>query len=259
MLPNFVVVGAMKGGTSSLARYLQVHPDVFMATPKEPKFFTRHWDQGRGWYEDLFADAGDAKAIGEASTDLTMAPDIAGIPERVHSLLPEARLVYVVRHPVERTRSHYEYRALPRGDVRAETLPIAEALHAFPRYVDASRYAFQLEQYLEHYPRDRVLVISSDRLRNDRRATIRSVYEFVGVDADFDSSTFDQEFRRTADLRKWGSWKRRPLRGLRRPVRVTVDTTLAEDVEAWLWSQFDPDLVRLRDLVGPDFDLWGRA
>lgn len=262
MLPNFVVIGAMKGGTSSLARYLRAHPDVFMATPKEPKFFTRYWDEGLGWYEQLFAGAGDAKAVGEASTDLTLAPDIPGIPERVHAVLPDVRLVYVVRHPVRRTQSHYEYRAVPRGDHRAETLPIAEALHAFPRYVDGSRYAFQLEQYLDLYPRERVLVISSDRLRDDRRATIRRVFDFIGVDPDFDSPTFDQEFRTTAELRqsegRKGGGVRRWLRGGRREP-VTVDTTLTEEVERWLWSQFDPDLARLREIVGPDFDLWGRA
>jgi hypothetical protein len=259
VLPNFVVIGAMKGGTSSLAHYLKAHPDVFMATPKEPKFFTRHWERGPGWYEDLFAGAGGATAIGEASTDLSMAPDIPGIPERMHSLVPDARLVYAVRNPVERTRSHYEYRALPRGETIAETLPIADALRAFPRYIDASLYAFQLEQFLELYPRDRVLVISSDRLRNDRRATIRTVYEFLGVDPGFDSPAFDEELRRVEVLRAQGGWKQRRSFRRRPSAPVDVDSTLTEEVEAWLWSQFDPDLARLRAIVGPDFDLWGRA
>src|SRR5204863_2222453 len=85
MLPNFLIIGAQKSGTTSLYRYLQMHPDVFMPRNKEPDFFVaeRNWPMGLDWYEAHFAAARDAIAIGEASTTYTMYPHYAGVPERV--------------------------------------------------------------------------------------------------------------------------------------------------------------------------------
>ena len=111
-LPTFVVIGAMKAGTVSLRHYLDEHPDVFLGRGGkfgEPNFFIAedNWSRGRGWYESLFDDAGRAAAIGECSPSYTMAPAFRGVPERMAQVVPDARLVYVVRDPIARMQSMY--------------------------------------------------------------------------------------------------------------------------------------------------------
>ena len=99
----------MKSGTSSLRDYLRDHPEVFIPPEEELHYFVEgiNWKQGLDWYRARFADAGDAIAVGEKSPTYTMHPEHPGVPERIAALLPEVRLIYVVRHPIERIKSHY--------------------------------------------------------------------------------------------------------------------------------------------------------
>jgi hypothetical protein len=77
------------------------------------------------------------------------------------SVIPDARLVYVVRHPVHRVRSHYIHNCAHRGERR----PVDEAVRANPDFLDFTRYGYQLDLFLEHYPREQILIVSSERLR----------------------------------------------------------------------------------------------
>ena len=273
MLPNFLVIGAMKAGTTSLHRYLRGHPQVFMPEEKELDFFVaeKRWDRGRNWYEAQFAAAGDAVAVGEASPCYTMFPTFSGVPARVAELLPHARLVYCVRHPIERMRSHYLHE-VEKGRERA---PIGRALVSDPRYLDASRYAMQLEQYLDRFAARQILVITADQLRDERVRTVARVLGFLGVDPHWSSgSLLDLEFHRTSDKRV-----RRPLveaalrvpgtralaglapRSARRLASRGIGTgratAIPEAVEARLRAELREDVVRLRAHAGEGFDGWG--
>jgi Sulfotransferase family len=273
MLPNFLVIGAMKAGTTSLHRYLREHPQVFMPAAKELDFFVaeKRWVEGRSWYEAQFAAADGAIAVGEASPTYTMHPLFPGVADRVAELLPNARLVYSVRHPIERMRSHYLHE-VEKGRERA---PIGRALATDRRYLDASRYAMQLEQYLDRFPADRVRVITAEQLRDDRAAAVRGVLAFLGVDPDWPGSpALDREFHRTSDKRV-----RRPLveaalrvpgtralaglapRRLRRlgsrGVAAGRATAIPEAVEARLRAELREDVARLRTHLGEGFDGWG--
>jgi hypothetical protein len=273
MLPNFLVIGAMKAGTTSLHRYLREHPQVFMPADKELDFFVaeKRWVHGRSWYEAQFAAADGAIAVGEASPTYTMYPQFPGVADRVAELLPNARLVYSVRHPIERMRSHYLHE-VEKGRERA---PIGRALTTDRRYLDASRYAMQLEQYLDRFPAERVRVITAEQLRGDRVATVRDVLAFLGVDPDWPHGLpLDREFHRTSDKRV-----RRPLvdaalrvpgtrtlaghapRPLRRLASRAVDagraTAIPEAVEARLRAELRDDVARLRAHLGEGFDGWG--
>lgn len=195
-LPDFLIIGAMKAGTTSLYQYLKCHPQVFMPHTKELDFFARelNWERGFSWYRRQFLPAGsEVLAVGEASTSYTMYPTYRDVPQRIATHLPEVRLIYVVRHPIERSRSHYRHNVA----TGRETRPIDEALLKDPCYLDYSRYAFQIERYLQHFDRERLLVISSDELRDQRLRTIRKVFQFLGVDVGFVPSTLEQEFYRS--------------------------------------------------------------
>jgi len=273
MLPNFLVIGAMKAGTTSLHRYLREHPQVFMPDEKELDFFVaeKRWGRGRSWYEAQFAAAGDAVAVGEASPCYTMFPRFSGVPARVAQLLPHARLVYCVRHPIERMRSHYLHE-VEKGRERA---PIGRALVSDPQYLDASRYAMQLDQYLDRFSARRILVISAEQLRDERAPTVARVLAFLGVDPQWSSgSLLDQEFHLTSNKRV-----RRPLveaalrvpgtralaelapRPVRRLASRGIDTgratVIPEAVQAHLRAELRDDLVRLRVHAGDGFNGWG--
>jgi hypothetical protein len=179
-LPTFIVIGAMKAGTTSLARYLGEHPDVFVCRPKEPQFFIERgtWDRGVAWYRDLFADGRAATARGEASTDYSKLPAHAGVAERMAGVVPDARIVYLVRDPIERMLSQYVHEVGHMG-LRQSA---ADAIHDDPRYVDLSRYAYQIAPYRERFGDDRVLIVASDALKSDRIATLDAVLRFIEVD-----------------------------------------------------------------------------
>lgn len=188
-LPNLIVIGAQKCGTSGLHYYLGLHPEVSMSTPKELNFFIaeRNWPRGLEWYSRHF-DA-TARCRGESSPNYTAFPQHMGVPERMAEVVPDAKLIYIVRDPVERITAHYVHNFAKRrekGDLRA-TLT-----HPNTSYISRSKYFSQLQRFLDYYDRDQILVIENSRLRDDRAQTLREVFEFVGVDPDFQHPKFEQ-------------------------------------------------------------------
>jgi hypothetical protein len=276
-LPNFLVIGAMKTGTDSLWQYLRHHPDVFMSELKEPDFFIaeRNWGRGIDWYRRLFRDAGGAAAIGEASTGYSKFPRYGGVPARIARFLPQARLVYVVRHPVERIQSQYVHNVL----VEKERRPISKAVLEDRSYVDFSSYTMQIQRFLEHFPRDALLVITSEGLRADREATVARVLTLIRVEPSLPPGVRGQEFHRTAEKRVARSGfellKKVPgysavsrlvpagakratselrTRGIDPAVFVLPDAVRTE-----LGDRLRDDVGRLRTYLDPGFDGWGLA
>jgi hypothetical protein len=181
-LPNFVVIGATKAGSVSLRHYLDEHPDVFVGgggTFGEPNFFVaeNNWPRGRGWYESLFDGAGSAAAIGECSPCYTWAHVYRGVPERMAQVVPQARLVYLVRDPIARMQSMYMHQV----SAGRERRRVQEAL-LDDRYLGPSRYGFQLAAFLDHFDRSQVLVIASEVLRDRPREALSAVFDHLAVD-----------------------------------------------------------------------------
>lgn len=274
MLPNFLVIGARKGGTTSLSRYLRGHPQVFIPPVTEPLFFSSNWDRGRAWYESLFDEAGQARAVGEKSTEYTAHPTFSEVPKRIAKLLPEVRLIYLVRHPIERMLSEYHY-YVKRGMLRDHS---AEHALLHDDYLYLSSYAMQIDQYLEYFPRDQLLIAKSEDLKSDRIQTLTRVYEFLGVDARVLPRHVDREHnttpegrvRRPADkvLRRipgYGVAASLAPRSLARlKYRLTTKQppprpTLSEGARRELEDRLRDDVRRLRRYMGDDFDGWGIA
>lgn len=277
MVPNFLVIGAMKGGTTALYEYLRSHPRVFMSTPKELDYFTDEatWLARRGWYEERFRAADGALAVGEASTSYTKFPDVTAVPERIARTDPAMRLIYMVRDPIERIRSQFLHERL-HGVVDE---PIETAVLRHRRYVNYSRYWMQLSRFLEWFPSEQILVVRSEDLRSDRLATLRGVCLFLGVDAEEFGSGIQVEHHRTAEKRVARPvfeplHSRRMYRrvsqllpeGLKRQVRPL--TTRGVDVErvaipdaiaARLREVLRGDVAELKRFLGRGFDAWGLA
>jgi hypothetical protein len=276
-LPTFLIVGAQKSGTSSLHRYLGSHPDVFVSSPKEVDFFVeeRQWRRGVGWYRAVFAGAGDATAVGESSPQYAFFPVYAGVPERIASLIPDVRIIYLMREPIERMRSAYR-QTLSQG---WETRPIADALLQDARYVDVSRYAMQIEEYLRSFPLEQLLLLTAEDLRFEREATLRRVLEFIGVDSSWRPSNLAVEYnpRHDKTMAPRANWRRlggfiiRHDLGRYVPTaigrldshprlhRVITDDELRidDDLRRRLERVLRPDVEHLRTWMGPSFDGWG--
>jgi hypothetical protein len=182
-LPNFFVIGAQKAGTSTLHRLLQQHPQAFMCDPKEPHYFSAagQWARGGEWYASLFAAAGSAEAVGEASTTYAMYPHYSDVVERLTSVVPAARIVYIVREPIARMRSAYLH-GLAAG---TEPRPLERALTEDPRYLLTSSYGLQLDQWLRRVPRERLLLLSLEQLRDHPQEVMRRLFGFLGIDQDW--------------------------------------------------------------------------
>ena len=276
MLPNFLVIGAMKAGTTSLWQYLRGHPDVFMPEQKEIQFFSEHeWWRGLEWYEHLFDSAGAASAVGEASPSYTRYPHSAEAEERIAKVLPEAKLVYVIRHPVDRIVSQYRHET----SLGTEDRPIDEAVRDESRYVSTSRYALQAERYLENFGRDQLLVVTSEALHRERATTMATVFRFLGVDDQVSPRALGAQYGRAEQRRRaFGPIARfkgtRSFRSLRavvpagarqaawravsRPVsHLSAPQEMTDETRSELLERLRPDLARLVTLVGDGFDAWG--
>jgi hypothetical protein len=270
-LPTFLVIGAMKAGTTSLYEYVRSHPDVYMPDEKELDFFVaeKRWGRGLGWYSEQFEPGAGARARGEASTNYTKDPLFAGVAGRIASALPEVRLVYLVRNPIERIRSQYLH-GLSAG---WERRPIDRAVLEEPQYVDVSRYAHQLDRYLDHFSREQILVVHAENLRDDRIGVVRRVFSFIGVDPTWHPADLDREYHPTGEKPLPGLASRGPGAAfvaritpapLKRVLRTVLSRAheadaLAPATEERLREALRPDVRRLRAFLGDDFDGWGIA
>jgi hypothetical protein len=200
-LPEFLVIGAMKAGTTSLYHYLQAHPDLFLPQTKELNFFRdpRMFARGEAWYRRQFAPAASHQVPGEVSPDYTKHPHHSGAPERIATLCPDVKLVYLVRHPIERMRSMYLHQVA----MGREQRPIDVALLDDPHYLEVSQYAMQLDRYLRHFKRERILICSSEELFDNRAAVLAQVHCFVGVKPLPETAeTIDEQWYRGDDRRR---------------------------------------------------------
>jgi hypothetical protein len=271
-LPNLIIIGAQKCGTSVLHYYLSLHPEVSMSKPKELNFFIeeRNWARGHDWYRAQFDP--DAHVRGEASPNYTAHPQHQGVPERMHSIVPDAKLIYLVRDPLERMAAHWVHNYAK----RREKGSLAETLaHPNTSYVERSMYAMQLERFREHYPSEQILVIQQSELRHERIPTLRKVFEFAGVDPDFNHPRFEQERHQTSRktratrlamrLEKLG----RSRKGAklpsnfwlvlddRLPLRKAIDRPdVGAALPAETLDELRADAERLRELTGREFANW---
>jgi hypothetical protein len=178
--PELIVIGAQKCATTSLWRYLDLHPEITMTSEKETNFFLWHYERGPGFYNGLFDPA--ARVRGEACPEYSVRPFSEGVAERIARAAPDARLIYLVRDPVQRIVAHWMHAA----SLGRDPLPFAEAVASpeFPvsEYVLRSRYWWQLEPFRAAFPSERIRIVLQDDLAGDPVATIRELYEYAGVD-----------------------------------------------------------------------------
>ena len=275
-IPNVIIIGAAKAGTTSLHTYLDLHPQASMSDPKELMFFERERSEAElERYLQHFDP--EAEVTGESSPSYAQYPRLIGVPERIRRLNPSVRLIYLVRDPVPRGVAHWAqmvaYGAEGRGfaDAFTDLEPRANL------YVCASSFGTQLEYYLRWFDDEQVMVIDQHDLRNRRRDVLRDVFTFLGIDSGFWSPAFEREFNPRAEQRRpsglWHSLRESPLRAaylrlppgvrsrLRRPVtramsRPVSRPELSPETRSRLEEALAPEVARLRELTGRRFETW---
>lgn len=202
--PDFMIIGAMKSATSTLHEQLALQQGVFMSTPKEPNFFSDEPEFARGlpFYWALFAAAPAGALCGESSTHYTKLPRHPHVVDRIAEHVPDAKFIYVMRHPIDRLVSHYVHE----WSQRVLDIPIGRALDEHPALLDFSRYTMQLAPYLQRFGKDRVLPVFFDRLRAHPQAELERVCRFIGAPGhptwqDLEAQNVSAERMRTSRLR----------------------------------------------------------
>ena len=187
-LPDFLCVGTQKGGTTTLQKLLEQHPETFLPSEKELQFFSLHYDRGTDWYSQKFESAGEDKRCGEITPYYLFHPEA---PSRIHKLLPKVRIIILLRDPVERTLSQY-FHARRHG---FEPLELEEALKAEPArlasgdsfchqkqsYVSRSRYAEQLMRFENIFEQKQILVLRSEDLFHSTASCWKAIQSFIGL------------------------------------------------------------------------------
>jgi hypothetical protein len=272
--PNLLVIGAAKCGTTSLHEYLDAHPQISMSRQKELDFFVaeKNWRRGLDWYEAQFP---PAQVRGETSPSYSAYPFYLGVPERIHNVLPEARIVYLVRDPIERIVSHYEYRAVTYREMGTLDDVLADPYLA-RWFVDISRYALQLERYFEYFPADDVLVVDADALAADPASALASIFAFLDVDPTFRSEAFARRHNPSSQLARPNAAGRLARTALQRCLtsggyagvtsrvpdalktgfRTSARARLSNSTRVWLEDELSPEVERLRRHTGLRFAAW---
>jgi hypothetical protein len=208
-LPNLLIIGATKAGTTALHTYLGLHPEIRMSEDKELDFFG---DPNCLERLDEYASFFDAESPmrGESSPTYTYSPRLQGVPHRIRAAVPDAKLIYIVRDPVERALSHYVYYSALWDEVPIEEA-FADLEDPHHLYLAPSRYAHQLALYLEVFPPEQIKVIDQAHLLDDGPGAMHELFQFLGVGAEVDVDRFDEVINPASGRRRMsraGRWLR---------------------------------------------------
>lgn len=299
-IPNLFIVGAPKSGSTSLYEYLSDHPEVFMSVVKEPCYFAAdlaldksgnfmRYGQDEKLYFELFSEAGEARVVGEASTRYLYSQQA---PRLIHGVSPAARIVAVLRNPVDMMHSLHAHKlAAGTEDIAdfEQALAAEDDRHAGHRippfsnpklatYADRARFGEQLERWIATFGRDRVRVIIFEEMVADPPHHFRQLLEFLGIDPDYRPASFAAHnvahgarsplLRRVLNARgpQWVAWRLMPrligdlhTRTLVRrfsqgPLqrRRIERAPLAPELRRRLQAELAPDVQRLSQLLGRD-------
>jgi sulfotransferase family protein len=265
VLPDFLILGTMRGGTSSLFKYLSAHPCVIGSLRKETWFFSnpKNFNLGEAWYRTHFPSQAYKNILGyvqhhkvlsfEASANYLYNPFA---PERVGKMLPQARLIVMLRNPIDRLYSHYVYNvrkgaenrplenileeSLPYSRLGAwdfrETLPFGRAIHHGFMYYYIGLYATHLQEWLKYFSLDNFLILKSEDFFSSTAETYQKILSFLEL-----PSWKPRQFR---NYSYWGNrWK----------VNKKPDPRMPEAVREKLKSLYLPENERLYKMLGRDF------
>ncbi|MDZ7831112.1 MAG: sulfotransferase [Desulfobacterales bacterium] len=195
-LPNLIIFGIAKCGTSAIHDYLDLHPQITMSKIKELSFFNsnRAWKRGINWYESNWPIRNDI--LGESSPSYTEDADWQEVPERIAHTLTDVKLIYMVRDPIDRIRSHYAnaYRK------HLENRTFQEAIFSDPKnlFIDLSKYYKKILPFWNLFGQQSIYIVDLWDLKTNPRETMQGVFRFLNVEDSFYSPKFERSINNSS-------------------------------------------------------------
>ncbi len=272
MLPDFIVIGNLRSGTTWLHHCLREHPEVFL--PRHVKgthFFSHRFHKGLAWYESHFEDRGDEKAVGEVSP-LCLGSRCAA--RNIRQTIPGAAIIACLRDPMTSVWSHY-LRELRQGRTRR---PFRDALEEDPEIYEYHLHHRNLGRYLELFSRDQILIVFHDDIAGGGEALLRDVFRFLGVREDFRPTVASRRINEAMVIRflalarpiarlRWKLRDRKMYRVVEWTKRLGLvdfffgvgapgDAIYSRKDREWVRELYLEDTERLADLTGRNLDHW---
>jgi hypothetical protein len=273
--PDFIIIGAMRAGTTTLSDRLARHPDIGMSRLKETDFFIeeKNFSRGYDWYRSLFPSG--KRILGEASPNYSKGDVFKGVPARIRAARSDVKLIYIVRDPVDRFWSHYAHSCLVHGGLSAPTDVLAEEEGA--HILASSLYFRQFSAFVDVFPAEQLKIVDFTDLIDATEETVTDICFFLGVEP-AQISSFPEKINSSEQLATTPAWALRlsqhaALTGLRsaspawtrsvfkRVLSVVsgahrrtppIDAEARERVRAAVAD----DANRFRGLVGREFASW---
>ncbi|MFN0114160.1 MAG: sulfotransferase family protein [Paracoccaceae bacterium] len=295
-MPDFLVIGAARAGTTAIHSFLRKSPRIFMPAGKEPNFFAFEGEalsvKGPGAefinnsittlpaYNGLFAGAASGQLLGEASPLYLYVPKA---PERIRHHVPDVRMVAVLRNPVDQAWSHFMYATKFRIEtvedfakaLALEEERLAEGWQPLFGYSRFPRYAEQLERYFRLFPREQILIRTYDDFLADPARLMADILTHIGADASFrpdmeaginaggrPKSKVFQDFLMKSNpiTRAIGLVVPREVRWRIRDrlarINMKKDEAMPADAKAILLDRLGPEIRRLEPMIGRDLSAW---
>ncbi|MBB4070257.1 hypothetical protein GGQ18_002865 [Salinibacter ruber] len=276
-LPDFVIVGTCKSGSTSLHQNLRKHPDLYTPSNEVHYFYSRaqgRYNEGPEWYERHFDEAEDGQTVGEKTPLYARVPEVAS---RMHEMLPEAQLVWIFRDPVQRAHSHYWFNV----NLGKEPCSFERALQqerAGEREEDVERaylrtglYAEQVERYLEWFSIDSMFFCTLRELKSEPAKLFGRLYNFLGVDHEF-ADRIHSEQRKTTTHTPYSPWLRHVVlshfggQSLARKIEYKLNSRpssgypeMDDTVKQDLYDFYASPNQRLREITGLQVEHWNAA
>ncbi|MCB9283020.1 MAG: sulfotransferase domain-containing protein [Lewinellaceae bacterium] len=228
-LPTFIICGAPKAGTTSLYHYLSQHPEVCMSSIKETDFFQHNYGKGLSWFKSLYEHYNGEKAIGEVSPGNMITPEA---PQRIHDFIPDAKLIFILRDPIDRIWSHFQFEKY-RGlidpvETFAGFLSSPQKYPFLERYKQLGFYYNQLKEYQQFFSPEQMLILQYEDFKEDPTSFVNCILGFIGVNQ-IEQLDFSERKNTTKELR----FKR--VYSILRKVAKPLKYILTDNPENKLW------------------------
>jgi hypothetical protein len=265
ILPNFIIIGAPRSGTTWMHENLREHPDVFMPREKELHFFDRHYEEGTDYYRPYFNNVNAEKAIGEATPAYMYKPEVC---RRIKDQLPQAKLIVSLRNPIDRIYSRY-WNALGKY-AENEGLSFEQKISKKTQFVSEGFYYDHLTRFYDEFPEDQLLVLLFDDLKSDPNGFLTRICEFLDVSPDFSAPWSSAKINaaeakpRLAKSRSLYYAARVARRAGFRDLSVRIDAAnqaerppMRQETRRWLIEEvYGEQIEKLASLINRDLSSW---
>ena len=281
MLPNLLIIGAMKCGTTSLHEYLDIHPKIYMSKTKEIDFFCHldKYDKGMDWYKQFFPV--DVEIRGESSQNYSKYHWWKDVPKRIYQDLPSnTKFIYILRDPLKRIYSHYNEMQAQNCAPNSLEEYILDDIDT-NEIVLTSCYKKQLDKFLDYIPLSSFKIVTVEELNKNKLKVLNEIFEFLNVEPIFDNELFNFS-KNTSEEKKTRTriglfiasnplvvWFKKYLpMNLKNYFKaknivnqilfrsINLDVQISYETEEKLKTIFKKDVNALRKLTGLPFDDW---